>query len=126
MAFSKMVGLEVMPLSPSSRTRRANSPVVSMERRIWSYQTLCPNSPSWTSGFIRLFLSTIYGSRIRILGAGIDGVKRKILRPLQQTQDDDGRRGLAQIFHLACPLLSPDCNSDFAWVTRFSTVKPKC
>src|SRR5438477_1883135 len=52
MAFSKIVGLEVRPRSPSSRIIRSSSPLVSSPRRTWSYQTLCPSLPNSTSGLI--------------------------------------------------------------------------
>ena len=50
-AFSKIVGFEVMPLSPSSWISRASSPERTRSRVMKSYQGLWPRRLSATSGF---------------------------------------------------------------------------
>src|SRR5919201_872161 len=52
MALPKMVGLDVTPLTASSRTRRPNPPLVIKLRRRKSSQMLWPASWSRCSGFI--------------------------------------------------------------------------
>src|ERR671933_371777 len=49
-AFSRMAGLAVTPLSPSSSMIRFSSPELSIARRNASSQMLCPNASSRRSG----------------------------------------------------------------------------
>src|SRR5690242_10185678 len=57
MAFSKIVGLEVTPVTASSRTIRSNSPEVRRLRRIVSSQIETPASCSCCSRFTRAPIS---------------------------------------------------------------------
>src|SRR6476469_9356710 len=51
MAFSKIVGFAVTPVTESSSIRRCISPETSKPRRMLSYQMLCPAACSASSGF---------------------------------------------------------------------------
>jgi hypothetical protein len=52
MAWLKMVGLDVTPVTPSSSTMRRNSPLVIRPRRMLSYQTLWPSLGSSSRGLL--------------------------------------------------------------------------
>src|SRR5208282_4332523 len=54
MAFSKIVGFEVNPRSPSSSIIFFRVPWETSDRVIWSYHGLCPNLLNWAKGLLAI------------------------------------------------------------------------
>src|SRR5690242_14634685 len=59
MAFSKIEGFEVTPVTPSCSMRALNSPLSINLRPNWSSQTAWPHSPSCFSLFIDVLLASV-------------------------------------------------------------------